>query len=101
MGVRVSAPGVKPREQWDREDYLDFLDGWHEESGLGLVSQRDRQRTVRYEVLPEGDAIKNLLDDFFSPMSEPVEPEYRTHLSGLLFDLGRDHRVAHRQATGI
>ncbi len=89
-------PEVKPREQWDVPDLRDFIDGWHEETDPHFKSQRDRMRVVSYEVEREGDVLQGLLDDFVKP-----EPEYRTHMAGVLFKLGRDYRIAHRDATGI
>lgn len=38
--------GLKPKDQWDVEDWLDHLDGWHEASGLGFTSERDLGRAV-------------------------------------------------------
>jgi hypothetical protein len=39
---------IKPRDQWDRDDRLDYLDGWHEASGLGFKSSRDRDRVIAW-----------------------------------------------------
>lgn len=36
--------GIIPPKHRDREDKLDWHDGWHEASGLGFKSQRDPDR---------------------------------------------------------
>ncbi len=92
MGVRVSAPTIKPREQWDSEDRLDYLDGWHEESGIGFRSTRNRERVVRFEVAPTDET---------NYRTRALGPTHVQHPASALFALGRDHRIAHKQATGI
>ncbi len=39
--------GLKPEDQWDTEDRLDHLDGWHAASGVGFKSTRDPEREVK------------------------------------------------------
>ncbi len=39
---------MKPRDNWDHEDWLDYLDGWHEASDLGFKTDRDLNRGVEW-----------------------------------------------------
>ncbi len=70
---------MKPRAQWDREDLLDYLDGWHDECGLRFRSQRPPVRVTHRDI---GSGI-------------PIG------IAGDLMKLGREDRIAHREATGI
>jgi hypothetical protein len=89
---------IKPQELWDGADWLDWLDGWHEECGLGFKSKRDLDRVVRFDVEQEVKP-EDILNDFFG--AKAPEPVRHEHAARALFDLGRDHRIAHRQATGV
>ncbi len=74
---------MKPREDWTREDLLDYLDGWHEASGTGFESKRNSKRVIVYT---------GLVDGLWK------EQRYST---GEVIALGRKDREAHREATGI
>ena len=94
---------IKPRSEWDTEDLLDYLDGWHAECGVGFKVERDVDRRV----------------SFLDPTAKP--PDYSgmhraqceslhaawtrdntlTHVSGDFVKLGCEDRFAHREATGI
>lgn len=71
---------TKPRDMWDREDRLDFLDGWHEASEIGFHIQRDPNREVRFC---------------------DVRGQEVAHPADALICAGRNARLAYRESTGI
>ena len=77
--------GLKPRDQWDSDDWADFQDGWHQASDLGFKSPRDANR----EVL------------IFGPLDTETakRPVIGGHLAGALQASGRTARERHREAT--
>ena len=80
--------GLKPKDQWDVEDWLDFNDGWHEGSGLGYTSERDLGRAVKvYGPRP---------DDARLP-----RPVIGQHPGSALHAAGRTARDRHRGEHGI
>jgi len=78
--------GLKPREQWDVEDWLDHLDGWHEGSGLGFNSERDFERVVQVEA-PESRPGRRIIS--------------HTHNASALIAAGRTARDRHRGDHGV
>jgi len=44
----MSAHHIKPRGQYDSEDWLDFLDGWHEVSSETFHTKRNPERIIRW-----------------------------------------------------
>lgn len=47
---------MKPKDQWDREDWLDYLDGWHERSVERRTTDRNLGRVVQFR---DGDGRIN------------------------------------------
>jgi hypothetical protein len=72
----------KPREEWDREDLLDYLEGWHTASGLHYRPRRDPMRTTKPFV--DGRQIRRYPDTGFNFMT-----------------MGGLDRAQHREATGL
>ncbi len=83
--------GLIPPEHRDAEARLDWLDGWHEASGLGFKSDRDRGRAVSWD-----DP-----DDLTRAMMEERKPRRLAHPAGALMAAGRAARERHREATGL
>lgn len=71
---------IKNRDHWTPEDMLDFIDGWHEASGLGFKTKRDKQRPIE-----RGHGAGR------HTIGHAVE----------LMALGRTAREEHRKETGL
>ena len=94
---------LKPRDLWDRDDLLDFLDGWHEASDVGFKAKRDHDRQVSF-VDPHAKMSE------FGPSQNQTERDFVArwtasntlhHPAGGLIASGRSARDRHRQAEGI
>ena len=82
--------GIIPPEHRDREAKLDWLDGWHEASGLAFKSTRDPDRLVSW-----ADP-----DDIVEASIERRKPHRLTHPASALMAVGRAARDRHRESTG-
>lgn len=83
--------GLIPPEHRDAEARLDWLDGWHEASGLGFKSGRDPDRAVSW---PDPDDI--------NPAAiARRQPARLSHPASALIAAGRAARERHREATGL
>ena len=99
---------MKPRDMWDREDLLDYLDGWHQESGLGSFNMRNGDRRVRFldptAQRPEFDDDAQSTDEHFkrqAAIKAWAEEHTMRHTASAFMANGRADRIAHREATGI
>ncbi len=72
---------ITDRSRWGSEEYLDFLDGWHEATDPHFKTARDKDREVRFAELDEDDV----------PTGPAVE----------LMAHGRTARENHRAETGL
>lgn len=83
----MTSDGLKPKDQWDVDDWLDHLDGWHEASGLHYKSDRDPNR----EVLIFGELNRDT----------GKRPIIGRHPAGALLAGGRATRERHRGEHGV
>lgn len=94
---------IKPRSEWDREDLLDYLDGWHAESGLGFKVERD---TFRRVVWLDPAAVQPNFPNTGPVQRQRLVTEWLTAntlvgKASMVMLAGRTGRIAHREATGI
>ena len=75
----------------DVEGRLDWLDGWHEASGLGFKSTRYPNRAVSW---PDPDDIN-------AAAIARRAPSRLSHAASALMAAGRAARERHREATGL
>ena len=86
---------MKPRDQWDREDLLDYLDGWHEASDLGFKTSRDTARVVSW---PDPDDVGRMFNMLGLP---DALAQTLSHPAAALMAAGRTARERHREEHGI
>lgn len=78
----------KKRDDYDTDDRLDYLDGWHTECGLGFKTKRDLGRRVKFRVPePTADGKTRMV------------PHHQS--ASVAFDHGRRERMALREIRGI
>jgi len=62
-------PQPKPRDHWDRDDYLDYLDGWHSEGDPNFKSTRDLERATGWRVDTNGGPLHGGSSQFFESIA--------------------------------
>ncbi len=96
---------LKPRTDWDTEDLLDYLEGWHAECDVGFSVQRSAARRVAFvdpsAVCPKFPRLQSAPAQLRHAIAVWATANTMAHQSDVLIALGREDRIAHRLATGI